>query len=312
MLQSPRMLKSIIGSGRIFIRPIQQNLSLDDDGVDTSPMIEESCLNCGMNIKLSDLKSHIKSCHQTVSIPDSDEEDIAEDTSASSFKVPVSLESVLLALSCGINYDKVTNIEVRRGSVFANALRAARRPTFCVSGALKVEFIGEPAVDAGGPKREFFSILAKEMSQIIFEGPVNMISFKHDPAGIEANMFYCIGMLMAMAVVQCSTGFPFLCDAMFAYMCNIPLQLSVDEIPDQTARKLAEQIQNATSIEKIRAYSEQTDILAQVGYTMPIVHATQKKRICQSIYEYYCVIRIKQELDQFKEGLKSCRLLEAL
>ena len=24
-----------------------------------------------------------------------------------------------------------------------------------------------------------------QMSQIIFEGPVNMISFKHDPAGIE-------------------------------------------------------------------------------------------------------------------------------
>ena len=39
MLQSPRMLKSIIGSGRIFIRPIQQNFSLDDDGVDTSPMV---------------------------------------------------------------------------------------------------------------------------------------------------------------------------------------------------------------------------------------------------------------------------------
>ena len=27
--------------------------------------------------------------------------------------------------------------------------------------------------------------VAKEMSQIIFEGPVNMMSFKHDPAGIE-------------------------------------------------------------------------------------------------------------------------------
>ena len=72
------------------------------------------------------------------------------------------------------------------------------------------------------------------------------------------------------------------------------------------------QIQNATSIEEIRAYSEQTDILAQVGYTTPIVHATQKKRICQSIHEYYCMIRIKQELDQFKEGLKSCGLLEVL
>lgn len=72
------------------------------------------------------------------------------------------------------------------------------------------------------------------------------------------------------------------------------------------------QVQNAISIEEIRAYSEGTDILAHVGYTTPLFRITQKRKICQSIHEYYCVNRIKQELDQFKEGLKSYGLLDAV
>lgn len=50
---------------------------------------------------------------------------------------------------------------------------------------------------------------------------------------------------MAMAIVQGSTGFPFLSNAMYHYMCNVPLSslhLSVEEIPDQTARQFAEQV----------------------------------------------------------------------
>ena len=72
------------------------------------------------------------------------------------------------------------------------------------------------------------------------------------------------------------------------------------------------QIQSATTIEDIRTYSEATDLLPQVGYTIPLVHVSQKRSICKSIHEYYCVNRIKQELDQFKEGLKSYGLLEAV
>ena len=49
----------------------------------------------------------------------------------------------------------------------------------------------------------------------------------------QANMFYCIGMLMAMAVVQCSTGFPFLCDAMFVtFLYNCQLMKFLIKLPE--------------------------------------------------------------------------------
>lgn len=48
-------------------------------------------------------------------------------------------------------------ISVRRKSVFKDYLETAKKPWFNGRRMLKVTFIGEPAVDDGGPRREFFS-----------------------------------------------------------------------------------------------------------------------------------------------------------
>ena len=50
---------------------------------------------------------------------------------------------------------------------------------------------------------------------------------------------------MAMAIVQGGVGFPFFSNAMFEYICNVPLsQISVvvEEIPNPIARRFAKQV----------------------------------------------------------------------
>ena len=49
-----------------------------------------------------------------------------------------------------ILYDEIA---VRRSSVLAETFRAFRRPTFTGERYLKVTFVGESAVDDGGPRR---------------------------------------------------------------------------------------------------------------------------------------------------------------
>jgi hypothetical protein len=48
-------------------------------------------------------------------------------------------------------------VSVRRSSAFQDYLVAKRKKWFKPKATLKVTFIGEPAVDDGGPKREFFT-----------------------------------------------------------------------------------------------------------------------------------------------------------
>lgn len=59
--------------------------------------------------------------------------------------------------------DDVQRIHIRRSSLFTDALRQFSRANFDVSKMLQVRFVGEEAVDEGGPRREFFHLLMKEM-----------------------------------------------------------------------------------------------------------------------------------------------------
>ena len=56
-------------------------------------------------------------------------------------------------------------INVRRAALLEDAISAIGKSTFKFNRNLKVRFIGEPAVDDGGPKREFFRLIHIAISQ---------------------------------------------------------------------------------------------------------------------------------------------------
>ena len=47
-------------------------------------------------------------------------------------------------------------ISVRRKNIFHNFVAIRKKPWFDLNKAFKVVFVGEPAIDDGGPRREFF------------------------------------------------------------------------------------------------------------------------------------------------------------
>ena len=63
--------------------------------------------------------------------------------------------------------DRCQRINVRRSDVFHDELGAFGRPSFDASICLKVRFVGEPAVDQGGPRHEFFRLFLSEMGQMV-------------------------------------------------------------------------------------------------------------------------------------------------
>ena len=59
-------------------------------------------------------------------------------------------------------------IKVRRSHVWEDAsLKLRRCSESDLNKLIKVQFVGEPAVDEGGPRNEFFSLLHKEISNVL-------------------------------------------------------------------------------------------------------------------------------------------------
>jgi len=69
-------------------------------------------------------------------------------------------------------------IDVDQNAVVVKALTMYKDPKFDITRPFRVSFNNQPALDVGGPKREFFTILFEELTEMdvkllpaLFEGP---------------------------------------------------------------------------------------------------------------------------------------------
>lgn len=134
--------------------------------------------------------------------------------------------------------DYFNSVHVRRNNIWKDALRAITKPSFTPTNRMRVTFIGEPAVDEGGPRREFFTLALGKMveDRALFSGPPNCKVFVHNVQGIRNNIFYYAGLFVALSIVNGGAGLECLSETVYNYICHglTPgkLQCTIDEIPD--------------------------------------------------------------------------------
>ena len=77
-------------------------------------------------------------------------------------------------------------ITVRRGHIFDDSLMALRSG-FDDKKHLRIKFIGEPAVDGGGPRREYFMLLMGDIANngAILDGPPDRRVLRHNTSAFE-------------------------------------------------------------------------------------------------------------------------------
>ena len=137
-------------------------------------------------------------------------------------------------------------LHVRRSRLFTDSLRAFSRPTFDVSKMLKVTFIGESAVDDGGPRREFFQLLLQEAfsrSGLFVGWPDHVIPI-HNVEAVANNKFYLVGKMISTCLVQ--GGQPPVCFsaavADYIIFDEVKSAPCIADIPDCSVRQKLEKV----------------------------------------------------------------------
>ena len=103
----------------------------------------------------------------------------------------------------GINEEDKQRISVRRSYLWPDVVRAFSKSSFDVSKMLKVRFVGEPSVDEGGPRREFFQLAVKDaLSSELFEGWPSNVTFCYNIEAVANNTYYIVGKLISTCLVQ--------------------------------------------------------------------------------------------------------------
>ena len=102
--------------------------------------------------------------------------------------------------------DKTNNqrVNVRRRELLQDAFRQFKRTSFDVTKMLRITFLGESAVDGGGPCREFFRLLLADLFTVsgLFVGYPSSVTAAHNVVSLENGDFAIAAKVVVTSIVQ--------------------------------------------------------------------------------------------------------------
>ena len=98
---------------------------------------------------------------------------------------------------------KTYRITVRRAHIWQDALKCFERK-FDLRSHVRITFLGEPAVDDGGPRREFFMLLMEALNsqEILLSGDPARRVLKHNTQAFDRGVYHTIGKMIALSIIH--------------------------------------------------------------------------------------------------------------
>lgn len=130
--------------------------------------------------------------------------------------------------------DDVQRIIIRRKHVWEDTMRKLKGGLE-VNKPIKVSFVGETAVDEGGPLREYLSILITSMAcnNNLFQGDMQRRLPRPNLLELDKKSYYYVGMCIAMTFVHGGPNPAFFSPSTAKYIVSGKISPSLDDVPDE-------------------------------------------------------------------------------
>ncbi|XP_033098296.1 G2/M phase-specific E3 ubiquitin-protein ligase-like isoform X2 [Anneissia japonica] len=174
----------------------------------------------------------------------------------------------------------------------------------------------EGAIDVGGPRREFFSLVLNHIQHSsLFEGPPTSRVLSLGGQAMENDHYYYAGQLMAMSLVHGGPSPTFLSTTLYeaiAYGCERSTA-GLDDVGDLDIKSKLMKIQSATSLEELQgAADEAEDFLSLAGLITNINSVDKKNQLVSSAVRFYVLDRTRSAFERLLSGLETLGVLNTI
>lgn len=160
---------------------------------------------------------------------------------------PVSTKHLLVqhqqSIMIGLNEDDYQRINVRRAYLFKDAFKQFSKISFNVYKRFRVVFIGEQAVDEGGPRREFFHFLMRDYFEKsgLFIGYLDHVVPLHNVEAVDKDKF---SKMISTSLIQGGEAPSCFAKAVADYIVynQVRSKVCVEDIPDVTIQHILKEV----------------------------------------------------------------------
>jgi hypothetical protein len=112
---------------------------------------------------------------------------------------------------------------VSRNTILSDSIAFSKQRDLNFGTPVKIMFEGEPAIDRGGPKREFFTLLLRQLlspnsAVHLFEGKDGIYLPLHNTDALRSKLFEVAGRMVAASIINGGPGFPYFSKAVWQYI----------------------------------------------------------------------------------------------
>jgi hypothetical protein len=117
----------------------------------------------------------------------------------------------------------IKRISISRENILEDSIIHFKKHNDNLPPQVRVCFDGEPAIDAGGPRREYFTILLKSLvssksSIRFFEGKEGHLLPMKNTDALRAQLFKVAGRMISTSILNGGPGFPCLSPSIYEYL----------------------------------------------------------------------------------------------
>ncbi|KAL6466112.1 hypothetical protein MHYP_G00262450 [Metynnis hypsauchen] len=232
----------------------------------------------------------------------------------------LTLLDIIANLSHPIDRGRVSRFNISRSNVWDGAIRGFKRATYSETCDMLVKFTDdtgafEDGIDAGGPRREFLTLLMNQLrDRPIFDGPPGRRFLVYNANAVREDEYYLAGKMIAVSVVHGGPGPHFLSEDFVRYLAaQSSFKATIDLVTDEEIGKALREIESAASVEALQECTLRHSTMLQTAGCLRHTSTLEGKRTIVSDYlRWYILDRNSSVIGRFKEGLSALNFLTAL
>ncbi|KAJ7391379.1 hypothetical protein OS493_018422 [Desmophyllum pertusum] len=289
-----------------------------------------NCPTCWGRFPIDVIEEHADMCAQSVEeLPDPHPTNSSSSSSTGAIQEQGELKEEISNLAGNIKEEEV-RVTVRRNHLWWDFTRA-RNDYYSPLNAIKITFSGEPAIDDGGPKREFLYSEALCMEQALHSAKsilvtINeMLEFCNSrlfPDGfptqsvlaVAKDDFVTAGEVMAMSIAQGGPCPNFLAPEIYSVLSR---SFVIEDLKDESLKETCLKLTSASEdqLSNILMEDRVLDTLQHIGYNG--VPTRENKESIKRVVEAICMYDQSppgsmSSIVKLEEGLKTYGLLKSI
>ncbi|KAL1277296.1 hypothetical protein QQF64_023969, partial [Cirrhinus molitorella] len=227
---------------------------------------------------------------------------------------------VVSDLSQKIIRTSCSRFNINRANVWDGAVRGFKRASYDPSHDMLVKFTDdegttEDAVDTGGPKREFLTLLMDCLrARRIFDGPENRRFLTFNNAAVREDEYFLAGQMIAVSIVHGGPGPRFLSDMLYDHLTGrADISGTVEDITDETMKAALIEISSAASLDELHMFIDKYESLLQTAGCFDYPQSVESKEtIVKDFIQWYIIYTNQYSVQRFRDGLSTLDVIHAL